>query len=93
MLLLFQIPSKPNYNLVFYYAADRPVKKSSLLGKFIDGTDTFRDSRFKLIPSIVKVYTIGSPYSASVATRYMFSEFAKFIYYDFMMHNTQKLTA
>ncbi|KMT03585.1 hypothetical protein BVRB_8g192590 isoform B [Beta vulgaris subsp. vulgaris] len=57
-ILIFnlQIPSKPNYNLVFYYAADRPVKKSSLLGKFIDGTDTFRDSRFKLIPSIVKGY-------------------------------------
>lgn len=51
-----QIPAKPNYNLVFYYASDRPVNKDSLLSKFIDGTDAFRDSRFKLIPSIVKGY-------------------------------------
>ncbi|XP_057550689.1 protein ENHANCED DISEASE RESISTANCE 2 [Amaranthus tricolor] len=57
-ILIFnlQIPAKPNYNLVLYYAADRPVNKSSLLGQFIDGTDTFRDSKFKLIPSIVKGY-------------------------------------
>lgn len=39
-----------------YYAADRPVTKGSLLGKFIDGNDAFRDSRFKLIPSIVQVF-------------------------------------
>ncbi|KAH9615469.1 hypothetical protein KSS87_008283 [Heliosperma pusillum] len=51
-----QIPAKPNYNLVFYYAADRPVNKGSLLGKFVDGTDAFRDSKLKLIPSIVKGY-------------------------------------
>lgn len=51
----FQVPAKPNYSLVLYYAADRPVNKDSLLGKFIDGTDSFRDSRFKLIPSIREV--------------------------------------
>ncbi|GFP97052.1 protein enhanced disease resistance 2-like [Phtheirospermum japonicum] len=51
-----EVPAKPNYSLVLYYAADRPVNKSSLLGKFIDGTDMFRDSRFKLIPSIVEGY-------------------------------------
>ncbi|XP_021850565.1 protein ENHANCED DISEASE RESISTANCE 2 isoform X2 [Spinacia oleracea] len=56
LIFNLQIPAKPNYNLVFYYASDRPVNKSSLLGKFIDGTDSFRDSRFKLIPSIVKGY-------------------------------------
>ncbi|KAJ6731790.1 ENHANCED DISEASE RESISTANCE-RELATED [Salix purpurea] len=50
------IPSKPNYSLVLYYAADRPINKSSLLGKFVDGTDLFRDSRFKLIPSIIEGY-------------------------------------
>ncbi|KAL6331347.1 hypothetical protein AAG906_011284 [Vitis piasezkii] len=53
---LVQIPAKPNYSLVLYYAADRPVNKNSLLGKFVDGTDMFRDSRFKLIPSIVEGY-------------------------------------
>ena len=42
--------------MVLYYAADRPVNKNSLLGKFVEGTDMFRDSRFKLIPSIVEVW-------------------------------------
>ncbi|KAL5774846.1 hypothetical protein ACOSP7_012403 [Xanthoceras sorbifolium] len=51
-----QVPAKPNYNLVLYYASDRPVNKDSLLGKFVDGTDSYRDSRFKLIPSIVEGY-------------------------------------
>ena len=50
-----QVPAKPNYNLVMYYAAEKPVNKESLLGRFIDGTDAFRDARFKLIPSIVEV--------------------------------------
>lgn len=51
-----QIPAKPNYNLVFYFASERPVSKDSLLGRFLHGSDEFRDSRFKLIPSIVKGY-------------------------------------
>ncbi|XP_057767088.1 protein ENHANCED DISEASE RESISTANCE 2-like [Salvia miltiorrhiza] len=51
-----EVPARPNYSLVLYYAADRPVNKSSLLGKFIDGTDMYRDSRFKLIPSIIEGY-------------------------------------
>ncbi|CAI0395065.1 unnamed protein product [Linum tenue] len=56
LVINLQIPAKPNYSLVLYYAADRPVNKASLLGKFIDGTDMFRDSRFKLIPSIIEGY-------------------------------------
>ncbi|KAJ8437131.1 hypothetical protein Cgig2_016874 [Carnegiea gigantea] len=56
LVVNLQIPAKPNYNMVFYFAADRPVNTDSLLAKFIDGTDMFRDSRFKLIPSIVKGY-------------------------------------
>ncbi|KAL0315301.1 UNVERIFIED_CONTAM: protein ENHANCED DISEASE RESISTANCE 2-like [Sesamum radiatum] len=55
LVINLEVPARPNYSLVLYYAADRPVKKDSLLGKFIDGTDMFRDSRFKLIPSIVEV--------------------------------------
>lgn len=53
--MLFQVPAKPNYSLVLYFASDRPINVNSLLGKFVDGTDMFRDSRFKLIPSIVEV--------------------------------------
>nr|XP_019070462.1 protein ENHANCED DISEASE RESISTANCE 2 isoform X2 [Solanum lycopersicum] len=56
LIINLQVPAKPNYSLVLYYAADRPVNKDSLLGKFIDGTDSFRDSRFKLIPSIREGY-------------------------------------
>lgn len=55
-LVNLQIPAKPNYSMVLYYAAEKPVNKNSLLGKFIDGTDMFRDSRFKLIPSIIEGY-------------------------------------
>ncbi|GAA0141102.1 defense/immunity protein [Lithospermum erythrorhizon] len=56
LVINLQVPAKPNYSLVLYYAADKPVNKNSLLGRFIDGTDVFRDSRFKLIPSIVEGY-------------------------------------
>ncbi|KAL0334066.1 UNVERIFIED_CONTAM: protein ENHANCED DISEASE RESISTANCE 2-like [Sesamum angustifolium] len=56
LVINLEVPARPNYSLVLYYAADRPVKKDSLLVKFIDGTDMFRDSRFKLIPSIVEGY-------------------------------------
>ncbi|GAV83954.1 START domain-containing protein/DUF1336 domain-containing protein [Cephalotus follicularis] len=56
LVINLQIPAKPNYSLVLYYAAERPVNRTSLLGKFVDGTDMFRDSRFKLIPSIVQGY-------------------------------------
>ncbi|KAJ0741115.1 putative START domain, protein ENHANCED DISEASE RESISTANCE 2, START-like domain superfamily [Helianthus annuus] len=56
LVVNLQVPAKPNYSLVMYYAADRPVNKNSLLGKFIDGGDAYRDSRFKLIPSIVQGY-------------------------------------
>ncbi|XP_058114159.1 protein ENHANCED DISEASE RESISTANCE 2-like isoform X2 [Magnolia sinica] len=51
-----QVPAKPNYSLVLYYGADRPINEGSLLSKFVDGTDMFRDARFKLIPSIVEGY-------------------------------------
>ncbi|XP_072991915.1 protein ENHANCED DISEASE RESISTANCE 2 isoform X2 [Typha latifolia] len=56
LIINLQIPAKPNYSLVLYYGAERPVKKDSLLGRFIDGTDVFRDARFKLIPSIIEGY-------------------------------------
>ncbi|KAK9100412.1 hypothetical protein Scep_023842 [Stephania cephalantha] len=56
LVINLQVPAKPNYSLVLYYGADRPVRKGSLLSRFIDGNDMFRDSRFKLIPSIVEGY-------------------------------------
>ncbi|XP_073157572.1 protein ENHANCED DISEASE RESISTANCE 2 isoform X1 [Henckelia pumila] len=56
LVINLEVPARPNYSLVMYFAADRPINKSSLLGKFVDGTDMFRDSRFKLIPSIIQGY-------------------------------------
>ncbi|XP_052621676.1 protein ENHANCED DISEASE RESISTANCE 2 [Lactuca sativa] len=56
LVMNLQVPAKPNYSLVLYFAADRPIAKDSLLERFINGTNTFRDSRFKLIPSIVDGY-------------------------------------
>lgn len=56
LVINLQVPANPNYSLVMYYAADKPVQKDSLLEKFINGTNMFRDSRFKLIPSIVEGY-------------------------------------
>ncbi|XP_022142944.1 protein ENHANCED DISEASE RESISTANCE 2 isoform X2 [Momordica charantia] len=56
LVINLQVPAKPNYSMVMYYAADRPINKNSLLGKFVDGSDMYRDSRFKLIPSIVEGY-------------------------------------
>ncbi|XP_044464101.1 protein ENHANCED DISEASE RESISTANCE 2 isoform X2 [Mangifera indica] len=56
LVINLQVPAKPNYSLVLYYASERPVNKNSLLGQFVDGTDMFREARFKLIPSIVEGY-------------------------------------
>ncbi|KAL7259680.1 hypothetical protein ACSBR1_005546 [Camellia fascicularis] len=56
LIVNLQVPARPNYSLVLYYASDRPVNKDSLLDKFVNGSDMFRDSRFKLIPRIVEGY-------------------------------------
>lgn len=56
LVINLQVPAKPNYSLVLYYGADQPVKEDSLLGRFVNGSDVFRDARFKLIPSIAEGY-------------------------------------
>lgn len=56
LVINLQVPARPNYSLVLYYAADRPAKPDSLFSKFVDGDDIFRNARFKLIPSIVEGY-------------------------------------
>eukprot|EP00249_Psilotum_nudum_P018130 c26651_g1_i2 orf=256-1899(+) len=53
-----QVPANPNYNLVLYFGAERPIRKGSLLDKFANGDDMFRDAHFKLIPSIVEGYWV-----------------------------------
>jgi hypothetical protein len=39
------------------YFVTNSLKKGSLLQRFFDGDDDFRNSRLKLIPSVPKVYS------------------------------------
>ena len=55
MWLCEQVPGKTHYNLSMYFVADKPIQPGSLLDQFANGDDAFRNSRFKLIPSIVEV--------------------------------------
>lgn len=56
----FVVPGNPRINLVLYYQAPNPsvLKEGTafgdLMSDFLDGTDEFRDERFKLIPCIVE---------------------------------------
>ncbi|KQJ97127.1 protein ENHANCED DISEASE RESISTANCE 2-like isoform X4 [Brachypodium distachyon] len=49
-----QVPGSTTYSLALYYAMDTPLEKVPLLERFVNGDDTFRNSRFKLIPYISK---------------------------------------
>ncbi|KAL6896952.1 hypothetical protein ACP4OV_007524 [Aristida adscensionis] len=48
-----QIPGSTHYSLVMYFVISS-LKKGSLLQRFFDGDDEFRNSRLKLIPSVPK---------------------------------------
>ncbi|KAJ7523493.1 hypothetical protein O6H91_18G051900 [Diphasiastrum complanatum] len=58
LVVNLQVPARPNYSLVFYFGSNRPIRSGSLLDEFVHGDDTFRNSRFKLIPSIVEGYWV-----------------------------------
>lgn len=47
-----QIPGPTMYSLSLYYMLKTPLEETPLLEKFVNGDDTFRNSRFKLIPYI-----------------------------------------
>ncbi|KAL2346642.1 hypothetical protein Fmac_000642 [Flemingia macrophylla] len=49
-----QIPGKEQHSAVFYFATEEPVQSGSLLWRFIEGDDAFRNQRFKLVNRIVK---------------------------------------
>jgi len=49
-----QVPGTTNYSMVFYFVTQKLVP-NSLLQRFVDGDDEFRNSRFKLIPSVPRV--------------------------------------
>lgn len=49
-----QVPASMHYSMVFYFVT-RELVPGSLLQRFVDGDDEFRNSRLKLIPSVPKV--------------------------------------
>uniref|UniRef100_A0ACD5UK90 Uncharacterized protein n=1 Tax=Avena sativa TaxID=4498 RepID=A0ACD5UK90_AVESA len=48
-----QVPGTTHYSMVFYFVSKKLIP-NSLLQRFVDGDDEFRNSRFKLIPSVPK---------------------------------------
>ncbi|RZC73944.1 hypothetical protein C5167_049424 [Papaver somniferum] len=48
-----QVPGSTHYSMVFYFVTKELVP-GSLLQRFVDGDDEFRNSRMKLIPSVPK---------------------------------------
>lgn len=49
-----QVPGSTTYNLALYYMMSTPVEDTPLLDNFVKGDDSYRNSRFKLIPYISK---------------------------------------
>ncbi|XP_028759479.1 protein ENHANCED DISEASE RESISTANCE 2 isoform X3 [Neltuma alba] len=53
IVINLQVPGSTHYSMVFYFVTKELVS-GSLLQRFVDGDDEFRNSRFKLIPSVPK---------------------------------------
>lgn len=49
-----QVPGKDHYSAVFYFAAEDPIPPGSLLYRFVNESDSYRNSRFKILNRIVK---------------------------------------
>ncbi|PQQ08721.1 protein ENHANCED DISEASE RESISTANCE 2-like [Prunus yedoensis var. nudiflora] len=49
-----QVPGTTMYTLAFYYMLKTPLEENPLLHNFVNGDDSYRNSRFKLIPYISK---------------------------------------
>uniref|UniRef100_A0A7N0T6H6 START domain-containing protein n=1 Tax=Kalanchoe fedtschenkoi TaxID=63787 RepID=A0A7N0T6H6_KALFE len=49
-----QVPGSTAYNLALYYMMKGPLEENPLLKSFVTGDNTYRNSRFKLIPYISK---------------------------------------
>ncbi|KAJ7943926.1 ENHANCED DISEASE RESISTANCE 2 [Quillaja saponaria] len=53
VVINMQVPGSTHYSMVFYFVTNELVP-DSLLQRFVDGDDEFRNSRLKLIPSVPK---------------------------------------
>ncbi|KAA8525669.1 hypothetical protein F0562_007524 [Nyssa sinensis] len=49
-----QVPGRDHHSAVFYFSTDDPIPSGSLLYRFVDGDDSFRNQRFKIVNRIVK---------------------------------------
>ncbi|XP_065850775.1 protein ENHANCED DISEASE RESISTANCE 2-like [Euphorbia lathyris] len=49
-----QVPGKDQYSAVFYFVSEGPIPAGSLLYRFVNGDDAFRNQRFKIVNRIVK---------------------------------------
>ncbi|TYI48031.1 hypothetical protein E1A91_D13G217900v1 [Gossypium mustelinum] len=49
-----QVPGKDHYSAVFYFGTEDPIPPGSLLYRFVNGDDAFRNQRFKIVNRIVK---------------------------------------
>ncbi|KAK4721484.1 hypothetical protein R3W88_011717 [Solanum pinnatisectum] len=57
--VLFIINITTTYNLALYYMLTSPLEETPLLERFVNGDDSFRNSRFKFIPYISKAASVG----------------------------------
>ncbi|PNY04464.1 kinase-START [Trifolium pratense] len=53
IIINLQVPASSHYSMVFYFVTKELVP-GTLLQRFVDGDDEFRNSRLKLIPSVPK---------------------------------------
>ncbi|KAJ3672581.1 hypothetical protein LUZ60_007302 [Juncus effusus] len=53
LVINLQIPASQHYSMVMYFVS-KPLRPGSLLQRFVDGDDEFRNTRLKLIPSVPK---------------------------------------
>lgn len=49
-----QVPGRDQHSAVFYFATEDPLPPGSLLYRFVNGDDAFRNQRFKIVNRIVK---------------------------------------
>lgn len=54
IFFFLKVPGSTHYSMVFYLVT-KALLPGSLLQRFVDGDDEFRNSRLKLIPSVPKV--------------------------------------
>ncbi|GKV10596.1 hypothetical protein SLEP1_g21938 [Rubroshorea leprosula] len=53
LVINLQVPGSTHYSMVFYFVT-KALVPGSLLQRFVDGDDEFRNSRLKLIPTVPK---------------------------------------